>query len=549
MAPSLRACCTALVAATATAAVAPPLPSVYVLVNTTAEASQVVLPHYLSFNVDSGSLYNLFDWRDPVLIQLVRNLAAAAPTQVRVGGGAADTVWFTGPGGAAGNCSVPDVDPTINTCVDAGTLASLCAFGTATGAGIVWDLNVALRRPAGGWNSSNAAALFDWLVSAPEAAGCPVVGWQLGNEVEDFYKRRPVLNISGSALAADYTVLAELLASPPYAGRLPTAAIFGPDACCEERLPPPVGSWLAAFSAGAGHLLSGLTIHDYPIPRFANDSCEPALFTSATAFASLRADIAAYAGYAAPALSAGVPLILGETATSAHGGCDGLSNRFVAGFTFWYELGAAAESGAVQMNRQDLAGYSSTSEPSNYGLLGPPGWSSGPLGQPHPDYFSALLFKQLAGKRVLGSAPGGGGPTGGEWWDAHVWCAATGGGGLVVTYYNMGGEWANVSVGVAGAGGGGGTVPVAVTPRVEYVLTAVAAPPPPPGVAGGPPPPTVFDDAVYLNGARLATGADGGLPVWPLPGVVVGEGGGAWVVPPWSYGAVALPNAGVAACV
>ena len=36
---------------------------------------------------------------------------------------------------------------------------------------------------------------------------------------------------------------------------------------------------------------------------------------------------------------------------------------------------AAHELGVAQVNRQDIAGFSSQSVPSNYALLGPPGWA------------------------------------------------------------------------------------------------------------------------------------------------------------------------------
>lgn len=182
-----------------------------------------------------------------------------------------------------------------------------------------------------------------------------------------------------------------------------------------------------ALVAGAGAILSGVTVHDYPLGRAPNRSCVTAAYTNLTQFRSLPAFLANYSGYvvngsggeatrrgaaetgasrardtpfpaaAAAAAAPPPPLILGEVASTAEGGCDGLSNRFVAGFVFIYELAATAEAGAVQLNRQDVAGWSSETTPSNYGLLGAPGWSTtardGPP-SPHPDYFLALLFKQ-----------------------------------------------------------------------------------------------------------------------------------------------------------
>ena len=149
---------------------------------------------YASLNVDSGSLHEGFDFGDAVLTQLTRNLARAAPTQLRIGGGAADNLFFTGRGGARGACSLPsDNNSTfgVDICVDEDYFAQVCAFATASGVGLVWDLNAALRQwspsgALGAWNSSNAEALFAFLAgpAAPQPP-CPVAAWQLANEVEE----------------------------------------------------------------------------------------------------------------------------------------------------------------------------------------------------------------------------------------------------------------------------------------------------------------------------------------------------------------------------
>lgn len=104
------------------------------------------------------------------------------------------------------------------------------------------------------------------------------------------------------------------------------------------------------FVEGAGSVLSAVTIHDYPLGRGPNRSCITSEFTNLTSFRSLAAFMANYSGYVANGSGAAPPppIILGEVASTAEGGCDGLSNRFVAGFVFAYELSAAAEGGAVQ---------------------------------------------------------------------------------------------------------------------------------------------------------------------------------------------------------
>ena len=185
-----------------------------------------------------------------------------------------------------------------------------------------------------------------------------------------------------------------------------------------------------------------------------------------------------------------------------------------------------AQVGVSQVNRQDLAGWSSEGGPSYYALLGQPGWSRGPI-SPHPDYFTALIWKQLVGARVLKSTLAGEDPSVNATVDAHVWCGR--GGFPVVTFFNAGGG----SVALQLPAG----VPAA--PRAEFVLTSGAA---------GSNPATLTGDAIYLNGALLSADAAGTLsPPFPFSGRAVAAGG--IVLPPLSYGFLVLEGAAAAACV
>lgn len=130
---------------------------------------------YLSINIDSGSLYNGFDLGDPVLLQLVANLARAAPLQVRFGGSAANDVTYTGAGGARGNCSANGV---TRICVDDTLWADICSFVNRTGSRLVWDLSINPRNPDGSWNSTNSES----LIRHTAAQGAAVAAWELGNE-------------------------------------------------------------------------------------------------------------------------------------------------------------------------------------------------------------------------------------------------------------------------------------------------------------------------------------------------------------------------------
>ena len=295
-----------------------------------------VAPSYASFNIDTGSLYNSFDFTSPPLRALAAHLAAAAPTQLRVGGGAADAVLFTGAGGARGNCSGAGGAPGIDICVSAESWDEMAGFAAATGVGLVFDLNGAYGRRSGAdpWNSSNAAALLAHVAGAA-ARGLPApVAWQLGNEPEDWYKRLPPLNVSGATLAADFAALRALLRATP--GLPAGARVLGPDGCCEGRY-----ALMADFAAHAGGVLDGVTVHAYPLPYA--PACNLTFYLDKALMQGVVTAAEAWAALAAPLLRAGVPLIQGETATSAHGGCPGLSNTFVAGFTYMLELGSLGE--------------------------------------------------------------------------------------------------------------------------------------------------------------------------------------------------------------
>jgi hypothetical protein len=130
---------------------------------------------YVSFNIDTGSLFNDFDFTDATLSQLVKNLASAAPTQLRFGGGAANDVTYTGANGARGNCSSGGV---TRICIDDTLWSAVNAFVARTGVELVWDLSILPRTVEGAWNASNSAA----LIARTASQGYPVTAWQLGNE-------------------------------------------------------------------------------------------------------------------------------------------------------------------------------------------------------------------------------------------------------------------------------------------------------------------------------------------------------------------------------
>jgi hypothetical protein len=489
-----------------------------------------VKPTYLSFNIDTGSLYNKMDLNDPVLTNLVKSLAAAAPTELRMGGSAADDVTYTGPSGQRGPCSLPNG---AKICVDDSLWSEIHGFVNATGVSLVWDLRITERTEAGAWNSSNAVA----LLAHTAAAGYHVGAWQLGNEVEDMIKHGGFIN--GTQIGHDFRALSALLRDA-YPQLSPT--IYGPDACCENLFPTP-GTFLSEFVASAADAVAAITIHDYPLGRTPAPAraCNTTSYTNKQQFRSLVQFIANYTSFIEAGGGSDVPIILDEVASTAEGGCDLLSNRFIASFVFLYELASVAESGVVQMNRQDIVGWSSEGTPSNYALLGVPGWVSTAASgapAPHPDYYVALLWKQLVGTAVLSSQYSGDGDA---TFDAHVWCSSGAHGvpsGVpVIAFASM----SDASVELAIPAGLPST-----TPRTEFFVTSSATPAPPNATSPGAPPASVYGDVAFLNGVQLSVNADGTLPQFPLRGRKV-VGAGPVTLPPWSVGFIVLAHS-VEAC-
>jgi hypothetical protein len=498
-------------------------------VDTSSAPSHSLSSTFLSVNIDTGSLFNLLDFTDPVLTQLLSQLS---PVILRVGGGAADATLFTGDSGASGDGgSTPLNSHTV--LVNSSYFDQLLAFAGKAGAKVMYDLNGLLRDKAtGAWDPTiNATALFTHIASNPSLAA-NVAGWQLGNEPTLWKKSG--WNVDGKQLGEDYIALRKLLS-----GSFPSLpqTIYGPEGCCGDT------SFLQDFlpvvhAAGA---LDGFSEHYYPITPN-GPACTVADYLTKSKYDATTTLMGTYSRLR-DQYAPGTPVILGETATTNMGGCPGLSDRFVAGFYFLYMLGELASHGVAQVNRQDLTGFSSQTEPSQYLLAGPPGWVRGPGLTPHPDYFLAVLFKQIVGSAALNvTVAGDAGGYAAANVGVHAWCAkeGTGGGGgggaggvpacggsaFAVTYINTGGSTVQLALGQG----------VASTPRTEWVLSSAPAAAAS-GDSSSAPPSSLTGDQAFLNGQPLTVGPDGKLPQFPIPGRQVPAGGNAaMVLPPYSFG-------------
>jgi len=189
----------------------------------------------------------------------------------------------------------------------------------------------------------------------------------------------------------------------------------------------------------------------------------------------------------------GVLVALEESACAAMGGHNGLCNRFVDGYYWIRVLTSAGETGCHILHRQDFVGWSFSGLASGYSLAGPPGWVNSSYGalQPHPDWYTMVLFKQLVGLMPLGKVTLAGDKTEIDDLDPHVWCG-TQKGTVVFVYSSAHGS----DVHLTSVNG------LSLTPRTEYILTA----------------PNLTADEIHLNGNLMSVGNDGMLPEFPIPG-------------------------------
>ena len=455
-------------------------------------------PAFLGVTIDSASLTNGIDLGDSYLTTLAAQLSNASGTSrtmhLRVGGSASNGLVYV-PSGVPGRCAHG------LTCVTDSSLSALNAFAERTRMCITFCLPYQTDR-SGRWNPDiNASALWAAARVHQWTAFC---GWSLGNEIIG----TPGFDVAG--YAQDYVAFRAAVSAqaPGWAQDIvgPSAAGFPGDAVIDLFLDS---------TASVSNL--SLSLHAY---SFKN--CSLAAYLERAGMDRMEYYYGAFAA-ARDARAPNLPIYAEEIATQAGGGCEGLSNRFVSGFWFLRALGLAGEARVARVTRQDLAGWSFTSGVSHYALAGPSGWNSsardGPP-TPHPDYFAALLWRQLIGSTVLSVNLVTSPPSVNDTLAAHAWCANGAAGAIALVYINT------AAAGVALA-----LTNIAQSPRVEYFMTA----------PGG----NLTADAALLNGALLEVDADGRLPAQPLPG---NPKSGAIALPPYSYGFIIFPQAGASAC-
>lgn len=487
-------------------------------------------PIYIAFNIDTGSLFNGMNFSD---VKLRAYAAQLAPTFVRVGGTAVDYSYYLPDqpyvvgqvnGNAAGNTFYSNE-----------VLDALIGFSQATGATLLLDINGQDFRQGttGPWQpAGNFTPMIEWIQSKYGAAGLDIA-WSLGNE-PGLWK----IKVQTEQLAQDAVTLKNVVKQYTLGSDVYGASFAGVSVEDATRYLP-----------GAKGVLKGLTVHNYPYAR----NCNVPSYLSK--FPVTKNLAGALAGVAAEAQKVGYDglLILEETAGSYGGGCDNITNRFVSGFEWLATLNAVAWSGFSRVHRQDLAGWSFAFGKSNYALTGPPGWVNGSAAlTPHPDWFTTMLAKQLLGTTILNTTTSSTtNATLPDGMDVWAWCASEraaspAAGAVTLAWANWQGS--DVTFSLPAAFGTGKRTEFTLTSSPAAWQEALDRAERGEAVRGVPPPASLQADAVFLNGKPMTVDpATGLLPAYPIPGRVAAAGT-PFTAPPYSYGFIVFPTAGVAAC-
>ncbi|KAJ8452292.1 hypothetical protein Cgig2_006097 [Carnegiea gigantea] len=243
---------------------------------------------------------------------------------------------------------------------------SLNDFFNKTGAIITFGLNALYGRqktPAtawiGRWDSSNARDFMDYTISK----GYPIDSWEFGNELSG-------QGIGASVDAAQYgkdLINLRGIIDELYKNSSSKALLLAPGGFFDEE-------WFTQLiqASGPGNDTDSVVQHILD-PEYASDMLDDI-------FGVLNETVQQYGPWASVWVS--------EAGGAYSSGDPFVSNTFLNSFWYLDQLGTAAVYNTKVYCRQTLIG-------GNYGLLDKITFV------PNPDYYSALLWSRLMGKKVL----------------------------------------------------------------------------------------------------------------------------------------------------
>ncbi|KAJ7556885.1 hypothetical protein O6H91_05G103100 [Diphasiastrum complanatum] len=306
---------------------------------------------------------------------LINAVTALSPL-LRLGGSKADELIY-------------DINNNINPC-PSGSLCltmhrwdQLNAFVQQTNARMVFGLNAMtgrMQNHSDPWNSTNCEEFLEYTVNQ----GYNITGWEFGNEKVDNVNSA---NFSPSTYAQDVQELRSIL-DEVYCDHhdLQKPLLIAPDAKFNA-------TWFQEFIqlSGSG-VVDRLSHHIYNLGK--GDMVTPVhvekevfdgdyLNKEISVFQSLQDITNTYGPWAKP--------MVGESGGLSQGGGPGISNTFVNSFWYLDQLAMAATFDTDIYCRQALVtGYYSLLDNTTF--------------QPNPDYYAALLWKQVMGRTVLSVA-------------------------------------------------------------------------------------------------------------------------------------------------
>jgi heparanase 1 len=367
----------------------PPGPKSIVRIGTDSAITQVH-PRFLSFAVDSSQVVGGNFWSpegvsqrvDPYDFtrQALKNLTAnLKPAYLRIGGSEADVIYYD----MSANPMPTAPDPYWFV-LNRSLWDEVCRFATDLELELLFTLNAGPgpRDANQQWTPDNARHFIEYNKSI----GCPVVLWELGNEINGFQAVHGTdFRIEGDQYAQDMAAARQLIDEID-----PGALLAGPSSAFwplwGEMFPI-----MPDFMQLGGQHLDVVTWHYYPQQSSrcaaASRPAEPKTLMVEENLDEVQKwadEVESLAGDHAPQAQ----VWLGETGHAQCGGARGISDRFVGGIWWLDQLGLMAKRGQPIVVRQTLSG-------SDYGLL------NDLTLEPNPDYYNSVIWKQLMGINVL----------------------------------------------------------------------------------------------------------------------------------------------------
>ena len=338
---------------------------------------------FLSFSLDTIEMKRHFRCF-PLLSRKINILAnALSPAYLRIGGTAQDfmtfvnddvtTKWNNSNIKEQGEKIVSECIPKFESWrkmtpfnISVSYFEDIANFARKNGLHLIFGLNGKSRAKNNAWNERNSLKIIK-LASERQYN----VDWELGNEPNRYVKFGKKYIVSPSQLVKDIKKLRFYVKN---------SGICGPGVT-----QPKTKSIIYFKKFLDGHPdINTATYHQYYMPQkysTLNRYLDPTYVDKLSKQMKLVRKLLKITNVTSP-------LWLGESGSSSGGGAQNLSDTFASGFLYLAKLGVASENCHRVVIRQSFyGGYYSMLNPITH--------------DPLPDYWSAVIFKQLIGRKFL----------------------------------------------------------------------------------------------------------------------------------------------------